>query len=164
MISERRIIMKLTKRKNNRSHRQEWVENSFSLPAMFDDFFTRDLFRPSFTSTGVSTPAVNIIETSDDFRLEMVAPGMKKENFNLQLQDDVLTISYDHEDNREGARLHWKYRTREYNYHSFTRSFSLPETIMSDKIQAKYEDGILNVIIPKRDDAKGKPARQITIS
>jgi HSP20 family protein len=146
------------------NHRQEWIENSFNLPAMFDDFLIRDQARPSFSNTGVSTPAVNIIETIDDFRLEMVAPGMKKENFNLELQDDVLTISYDHEDNREGARRDWKYRTREYNYHSFARSFSLPETIVSDKIQAKYEDGILNVIIPKRDDARGKPTRHITVS
>jgi HSP20 family protein len=159
--------MKLTrknKRRNSGNHRHGWVENSFDLPAMFDDFFTRDLFRPSFSNTGVSTPAVNIIETNDDFRLEMVAPGMKKESFNLELHDNILTISYDHEDNREGARRDWKYRTREYNYHSFTRSFSLPETVDSEKIQAKYEDGILNVTIPKREDAKGKPSRQITIS
>lgn len=157
-------LTKGTKRKHDGSRGQDWIENSFDIPAMFDDFFTRDLFRPTFASTGVSTPAVNIIETNDDLRLEMVAPGMKKENFNLQLQEDVLTISYDHEDNCEGARRDWRYSTREYNYHSFTRSFSLPETIMFDQIQAKYEDGILIVIIPKRDDAKGKPARQIAIS
>jgi HSP20 family protein len=159
--------MKL-RRKNenisNGSHRHGWVESSFDLPAMFDDFFTRDLFRPSFSNTGVSTPAVNIIETPDDFRLEMVAPGMKKENFNLELQDNILNISYDHEDNREGVRRDWKYTTREYNYHSFTRSFSLPESVESEKIEAKYEDGILNIIIPKTEDAKGKPSRQITIS
>lgn len=159
--------MKLTRKDRRRSdeyQRHGWVESSFDLPAMFDDFFTRDLFRPSFSNTGVSTPAVNIIETNDDFRLEMVAPGMKKESFNLELQDDVLTIIYDHEDNREGERRDWKYRTREYNYHSFTRSFSLPETVESQNIQAKYEDGILNVTIPKREDAKGKPSRQIPIS
>ena len=159
--------MKLTRRnkkENDSNHRDGWVEHKFDLPAMFDDFFTRDLFRPSFTNTGVSTPAVNIIETNDDFRLEMVAPGMKKENFNLEVQNNTLTVSYDHEDNREGVRRDWTYRTREYNYHSFTRSFSLPETVESEKIQAKYESGILNVIIPKREDAKGKPVRQITIS
>lgn len=152
------------KRKHDNNHRHRWVENSFNLPAMFDDFVTRDLLRPTFSSTGVSTPAVNIIETNDDFCLEMVAPGMKKENFNLELQDEVLTISYDHEDNREDVGRDRKYITREYNYHSFSRSFSLPETIVSEKIQAKYEDGILNVIIPKKEDAKGKPTRQIDIS
>jgi HSP20 family protein len=159
--------MKLTKRNKKTNHHSDsrgWVENSFNLPALFDDFFTRDLFQPSFGNTGVSTPAVNIIETNDDFRVEMVAPGMKKENFNVEIQGNILTISYDHEDNREGARRDWKYRTHEYNYHSFTRSFSLPETVESENIQAKYEDGILNLIIPKQENAKGKVARQITIS
>jgi len=159
--------MKLTRRNKEKKygdHRHGWAEDSFNLPAMFDDFFTRDLFGPSFSHTGVSTPAVNIIETNDDFRLEMVAPGMKKENFNLELQNNILMVSYDHEDNREGVRRDWKYRTHEYNYHSFTRSFSLPEMLESEKIEAKYEDGILNIIIPKRDDAKGKPVREITIS
>ncbi|MBT1696723.1 Hsp20/alpha crystallin family protein [Fulvivirgaceae bacterium PWU4] len=156
--------MKVRRDKAKNDGRNRWIENSFNLPGMFDDFVTRDLFRPSFSSTGVSTPAVNVIETNDDFRLEMVAPGMKKENFHLELQDNVLTISYDHEDNREGARRDWKYITREYNYHSFSRSFSLPETIESEKIQAKYEDGILHVIIPKKDDAKGKRSRQINIT
>lgn len=159
-------LIRWNKQGNNNSinRRQEWVENGFNFPAVFDDFVPRDLFRPSFSTTGVSTPAVNIIETADDFRLEMVAPGMKKENFNLEVENDVFTISYDHEDNREGGGHDWKYRTHEYNYHSFARSFSLPETIVADKIQAKYQDGILNVVIPKRDDAKGQPVRRIVVS
>jgi HSP20 family protein len=158
--------MRLTTR-NNRSNgndRHAWVEDGFFLPSVFDEFFGRDVERPSFSTTGVSTPAVNIIETNDDFRLEMVAPGMKKENFHLELQENVLTISYDHADNREGSGRNGEYRTHEYNYHSFSRSFSIPETAESEKIQAKYEDGILNVLIPKKDDAKGKPARRIEIS
>jgi HSP20 family protein len=69
------------------------------------------------------------------FRMEMVAPGIKKETFNLELHDNILTISYDHEDNREGARRDLKYRTSEYNYHSFSRSFSLPETVESEKFR-----------------------------
>jgi HSP20 family protein len=156
------IYMKLinrNKKHNNRNHRREEVQNNSDVPAMFDDFFMRDIFLPSFSNTGVSTPAVNIIETSNDFRLEMVAPGMKKENFSLELQNDQLTISYEHEDNREGERSDWKYLTHEYNYHSFTRSFSLPDTIDSEKIQAKYEDGILHIAIPKREEAKRKSMR-----
>ena len=158
--------MKLTRRnkkQNNGNDRNEWVEDNFSLHRIFDDLVTRDFFQPSFSSTGVSTPAVNIIESRDDFRLEMVAPGMKKENFDVELDEDILTISYDHEDNREGEGENLKYITREYNYHSFTRSFTLPETVQGDKIQARYEDGILNVTVPKREEAKGSPGRQIKI-
>lgn len=158
--------MKLgTNRKGNIRRRiPGWVEEIFDLPSMFDDFATRDLFRTSFKNTGVSTPAVNIIETADDFRLEMVAPGMKRENFNVEVEGGVLTITYDHDDNREGVGRDWTYRMHEHNYHSFTRSFSLPETVVPDKIQARYENGILNVIIPKREDTRRKPARQITIT
>jgi HSP20 family protein len=157
--------MKITKRNaiETLSSKSGWVEHGFNLPLMFGDFVTNDFFVPSFGSTRVSTPAVNIIETNEDFVLEMVAPGMKKDDFKVELQGRVLTISYDHEDNREGERRHWKYRTHEYNYHSFARSFSLPETIEAEKIQAKYENGVLNMKLPKREDAKDKPVRKIEI-
>jgi HSP20 family protein len=147
-----------------RSRIPDWLEHGFDLPALFDDFFTSDWPRPAFRNTGVSTPAVNIIETNNDLRLEMVAPGMKKEAFNVTLQDNILTISYDHEDNREGERRDWKYRKLEYNYNSFLRSFSLPETVDTEKIQAKYEEGILSLVIPKKEEARRKPVRQVRIS
>lgn len=158
--------MKLTRRKNNEEkteHGRGWVEYGFDLPDLFDDFALRDFLRPTFSRTGVSTPAVNIIETNDDFTLEMVAPGMKKEDFKVEVQENVLTVSYEHADNREGERQHWKYRTHEYNYQSFSRSFALPETIEIEKIHAVYENGILNLVIPKKDEAKSKPARRITV-
>jgi HSP20 family protein len=150
---------KTTGRQNN----PDWFEHGFTLPNVFDDFVTRDLFRPSFSTTGVSTPAINIIETNNDFRLEMVAPGMKKENFKVEVDKGTLTVSYEHDDNREGDRKDWKYTRREYNYHSFSRSFSLPDTVDVNSIQAKYEDGILNLILPKKDDARTKPAKQIKV-
>jgi len=152
-----------SKKENTESDQKGWPESGLTLP-MFDDFVTRDLFRPTFSTTGVSTPAVNVIETNDDFRLEMVAPGMNKENFNIELKNQILTISYDHDDNREGLKRDWNYRTREYNYHSFARSFSLPETVESERIKANYKDGIMNVIIPKKEESKRKPVRQIKIS
>jgi HSP20 family protein len=149
--------------KYNPNSHSDLVEHGFSLPGVFDDLINGDSFKPSFSNTGVSTPAVNIIETMDDFRLEMVAPGMKKENFRIEFREDVLTISYDHDDNREGERRGWKYTTREYNYHSFARSFSIPETVEVDKIHAGYDEGILTLILPKKDEAKGQPVRQIKV-
>ena len=150
-------------RKHNQNRNSDLVEHGFNLPAMFDDFINRDFINPSFSDTGVSTPAVNIIETNDDFRLEMVPPGIKKENFKIELQENVLSISYEHDDNREGERRSWKYTTREYNYQSFVRSFSLPETVEAESIYASYEDGILTLILPKKDEAKGQPVRQIKV-
>jgi HSP20 family protein len=140
------------------------MKNRLRLPATFDDFFTRDLLRNAFDTTGVSTPAVNIIETDNDFRLEMVAPGMKKEDFKVELQGNRVTVSYDHEDNRDGQRRTWQYLVHEYNYHSFARSFALPETTEAEKINATYENGILNLVIPKKEEARKKPARRISIS
>ena len=150
-------------RNRNLDRKSDLVEDGFNLPAIFEDFVPRDFFKPSFNDTGVSTPAVNIIETNDDFRLHMVAPGMKKENFKVELQKEVLTISYEHDDNREGGRRGWRYTTREFNYHSFVRSFSLPETVDTERIHARYEDGILTLILPKKDEAKGQPVRQIKV-
>lgn len=116
--------------------------------------------RPTFENSGVSTPAVNIIETREDLLVEMVAPGMKKDAFKITLQEDVLTISYDNEDNRQGERKDWKYRMREYNYHSFMRSFKLPDTVEAERIDANYTDGILTLRIPKKKEAI---AREIAV-
>ncbi len=154
----------IRKRRVQRNEMPEWVEYGFSVPTLFDNFVTQKVRQPSFSNTGVSTPAVNIMETNDDFRLEMVAPGMQREDFRVELQDNILTISYDHEDNRNGERHDWKYRTHEYNYHSFSRSFSVPPTINTEKIEAHYENGILKLTLPKKEEARTKPARQIQVS
>jgi HSP20 family protein len=154
----------IRKRRIYRNEMPEWVEYGFSVPTLFDNVVSRKVRQPSFSHTGVSTPAVNIIETNDDFRLEMVAPGMHKEDFRVELQDNILTIAYDHEDNRTGRRSDWKYRTLEYNYHSFSRSFAVPQTIDTEKIEALYENGILNLILPKKEEARTKPSRQIPVS
>jgi HSP20 family protein len=155
----------LKKNRNSKANSSagSWVEDGFDLPALFDDFVSRDLFTPTFNTTGVTTPAVNIIETPEEFQLEMVAPGMKKSDFKVELQNDVLTVSYEHDHNREGEKRNVKYTTHEFNYHSFSRSFSLPETVAAEKIKAKYEEGILSLIIPKKEESKSKPAKQIKI-
>lgn len=151
--------MKQTNRLN-RTAGPRWTEPAWGFSSLFEDFSDYDYSRPDFQSSGVTTPAVNIIETREDLRVEMVAPGMKKEAFKVELQNEVLTISYEHDDNREGERKDWKYRMREYNYHSFMRSFHLPDIVESDQIEANYTDGILTLRIPKKKEAI---TRQITV-
>lgn len=143
-----------------------WTEFGFGLgfPGWVDDFVMRGLAAPSFHENKVTTPATNIIETNNEFFLEMVAPGMKKDDFQVELNENVLTISYDHEDNRKGDRKNWNYLMHEYNYHSFTRSFHLPETVEKENIKATYLNGILNLIIPKKEEACTRPGRKIRIS
>lgn len=135
-----------------------------SVSRFFDDFFTRDLFDwPSFSNTNTTIPKVNVQENDNDFRVEMAAPGMKKNDFKIELDNDMLTISSEvsHEDEHEEKG---KYSRKEFSYQSFQRSFRLPETVEADKIKARYEDGILKLLIPKREEAKRKPARTINIS
>lgn len=139
-----------------------------SIPSLLNDFFAEDWLDSSLAnwrSAGTTLPAVNVRETNDQFSIEVAAPGMKRDDFKVELDNHVLTISSQTEDNREEADKFGKYNRREFSYQSFQRSFSLPENkVEGGKISAKYNDGILFVTVPKREEAKVKPARQITIS
>ncbi|HET9486147.1 MAG TPA: Hsp20/alpha crystallin family protein [Chryseosolibacter sp.] len=148
------------RRKSELNSAPAWTESPWRLSSLFTDPSEVPDRRPAFEDSGVSTPAVNIIETRENLRVEMVAPGMKKDAFTVTLQDSVLTISYDHDDNREGERRDWKYRVHEYNYQSFVRSFYLPDTLETEAIEASYTDGILALRIPKKKEAI---ARQIHV-
>jgi HSP20 family protein len=114
-------------------------------------------------NTGITLPSVNISDTNDNFIVEMAIPGLKKSDFNINVEDDVLTISAEinEEHKEEVAR---NYSRREFGYSSFKRTFSLPESVETEKITAQYNDGILNLTLPKREEAKQKPSRMITVS
>ena len=128
-----------------------------------DDIFNRDL--PSvFTSnfnTGV-LPKVNIKETADNYVVEMAVPGLKKSDFKLDLDHQLLSISTEKKETHEEQQEN--YTRKEFGYSAFKRTFTLPETVDDDKISANYQDGILNILLPKKEEAKQKPARQIKIS
>ncbi|WP_062052988.1 Hsp20/alpha crystallin family protein [Aquimarina longa] len=129
-----------------------------------DDIFNRDL--PSvFTSnfnTGITLPKVNIKETADAFMVEMAVPGLKKSDFHLDLDNQVLSIST--ETKEENELQEDNYTRREFGYSSFKRTFTLPESVNEEKINANYKDGILNILLPKKEEAKQKPSRTIKIS
>lgn len=134
-----------------------------AFPNMVDEFFGRDFLSNFFdTQTGINIPSVNIIEGKEDFRIEVAAPGLEKKDFKIDLNNNVLMISSEKETKNETENE--KYMRREFSYSSFQRSFSLPNTVDSDKINATYQDGVLNIIIPKKEEAKEKPARMISIS
>jgi HSP20 family protein len=107
-------------------------------------------------------PAVNISENEDGFMLEMAAPGMKKSDFKINLDNNVLTISSEKQEEQEDSKQN--YSCKEFNFSSFSRSFTLPKSIDFDKIKADYKDGILRVSLPKREDAKVALNRQIEIA
>ena len=139
---------------------------SNNYPSLFDHFFNNDLFdwsNRNFSDTNTTLPSVNIKESGEEFEVEMAAPGFSKKDFKIELNHDLLTISSEKKmenETKEGQ----KFTRREYSYQSFSRTFTLPNTANGEKISAKYDDGILKVHIPKKEEAKPKPARQIAIS
>jgi len=139
-----------------------------AMPSLLNDLFTDEWFNSSLAnwkSSGTTLPAVNVSETNDDFRIEVAAPGMKRDDFKVELDNSVLTISSQREDNREEKEKDGNYTRREFSYQSFQRSFTLPENkVEGEKIAARYVDGILQVTIPKKENAKVKPVKQISIS
>jgi HSP20 family protein len=134
-----------------------------ALPGLVDEFFNGDIFPRFFEVESRHTmPAVNIVEGKEDYRIEVAAPGLGKDDFRINLENNILTVSSEKEEKVEEKDE--KVMRKEFNYYSFCRSFSLPQTVNSEKIKATHKDGILNIIVPKRDEAKEKPAREIKIS
>lgn len=136
-----------------------------TISSWMDDILNRSFgteFMSNFNS-GMTLPAVNVLDLDDKFLVEMAVPGFKKSDFNVNLDNKLLTISAEHKtENEENVDDH--YTRREFGYSSFQRTFTLPEIIDNEKIVAKYEDGILKVALPKLEEAKKKPAKSIKIS
>ncbi|HVW16397.1 MAG TPA: Hsp20/alpha crystallin family protein [Mucilaginibacter sp.] len=127
----------------------------------FSDIFESFFNEPVFSSRLVSrVPAANISETTDHYHIELAAPGLKKDDFKLQLEQNVLNISVEQE--MESKSEQKNYSKREYNYTSFVRSFTLPESADENNIEAQYTDGVLVINIAKKEGAKSV-RRQIEI-
>lgn len=143
------------------------IRRSENLPAwsnLFNDFFNHDWndwSHRNFSLTNTTLPSVNIKESDSDFVVEVAAPGMEKGDFKVEVNQGVMTITS--EKSTENKEEDGKYTRQEFSYQSFCRSFSLPTSVDSEKIGAKYENGILFVSIPKREEAKPKPVRIIDI-
>lgn len=131
-------------------------------PAVLDELLNTDWLGGRTQNLAATNPAVNIIEKDTTFTLEVAAPGIKKEDFNIELNNDLLTISVSR-DRSEQDKDEIKYTRREFSFTSFKRSFTLPESINTAEISASYEDGILSVGLPKREEAQVQPARLIDI-
>jgi HSP20 family protein len=135
-----------------------------TLSNWLDDIFNRDLpavFASNF-NTGMTLPKVNIKETADAFVVDMAVPGLQKSDFQVDLENEVLSIST--HINEEDEQKEINYTRREFGYSSFKRTFTLPESVNEDKIDASYNNGILSILLPKKEEAKQKPPRTITIS
>ena len=133
-------------------------------PALFDDFFKpwNEWFDNDnrFWAT-VRIPSVNITENKDEYNVSLAVPGMKKEDFKIDVNGNMLTISCEKDETKEDKDK--KYTRKEYSYTSFSRSFTLPEEINREKIDARYEDGLLKISLPRKEEVKKFAAKQIAV-
>jgi len=134
------------------------------LPSVFDDFFKpwNEWFENGNKwGRAFNTPAVNITEHKDDYQVALAVPGLKKDDFKIDVAGNMLTISCEKEDTKEEKEK--KFTRKEYSYSSFSRSFTLPEEINKEKIEAKYEDGVLKLTLPRKEEARKISAKHIAV-
>ncbi|OJU74908.1 MAG: heat-shock protein [Bacteroidetes bacterium 47-18] len=141
-------------------------EHFFSgIPKIFEDFFGSGLMdwkRDNFSSTSTTLPSVNIRETDNSYEVELAAPGMEKSDFNIELHGNRLVISSSRK--AENETKEENYTRKEFSYQSFQRSFTLPEdNVIADDISARYENGLLQVHIPKKENGNQVAKRLIEI-
>lgn len=128
------------------------------------DFFNvDDFFESGWLKRQTNYPAVNISENEKNYTVEVVAPGFRKEDFKLKVDDDMLTISAETRSERKEPENGREYTRREYSYNSFTRTFHLPDNVQDDKISASYHDGVLELQLPK-SKVQSKATKEIPIN
>lgn len=131
-----------------------------ALADVFQNFFDND--HVDFFNRKGMDPLANILEHPDSFELDLAAPGLKKDDFKIHLENNVLTISSEIRDEEEEETKN--YTRKEFHYSSFSRSFTLPRSVDLEKIRADYESGILKVMLPKKEDARVDVKKEIKIS
>ena len=132
--------------------------NNNVFPSLMNEFFNED-FRMNLINRNHSIPSVNSVENNESFEIDLAVPGMKKDDFTIELNDKVLVISSENTNSVENDNM----RLNEFNYSSFQRSFRVPESVEIDKIKANYKNGILKIKLPKKKDSITKPNRVIDI-
>lgn len=136
--------------------------NRSYVPAYWDDFFNDNFFNQlNSTNCNGNSPAVNVSETDKGYTIEVAAPGIDRKAFNLEVENDILTISTEKKESKEKEQNN--FLRREFNFRSFKRSFQLPESVDQEQISATHEAGILTLTLPKKEEEIQKAPRMIDI-
>lgn len=138
--------------------------NGVSLPTLVNDFFDNDFFdlNGDFFKVGTKfNPSVNVLETEKDFKIEVAAPGLEKKDFKVEVDSGILTISAEKEEETKEEKKN--YSRREFSYNKFSRSFQVPDNSIPEKIDAKYENGVLNIVLPKKEVTVSKAKKEIKV-
>lgn len=128
---------------------------------MFDNFFGNSITDFMGGDFAMTQPSVNVVETHDHFRIEVAAPGLERGDFDIQVENDHLLIKAERTHKDEVKEDNFV--RREFNYTSFTRNFQLPKSVNGEGIGAKYENGVLTIELPKKEEVKGQPVKRIEI-
>ena len=139
--------------------RSDWPSTNGG--SLLSDFFDDDSFSTSRWLGGRSLPAVNIKENDKNYEVEVAVPGFDKKDFTITVENGLLTVSAEKREEKE--KKDDNYTRREFGYTSFSRSFTLPQNIREEDVNAKYADGILRLTIPKKEEAGGKTKKAITV-
>ena len=131
-------------------------------PVYWDDFFNDRVFN-SFNEAQCKTasPAVNVLEEDKEFVIEVAVPGLGREDFNIEVEDDVLSIFSVEKENKEDKKRN--FTRKEFSYKSFKRSFQLPDTIDQDRIEASHKNGVLSISLFKKEEMVEKAPRHIEV-
>ena len=135
-------------------------QNAF-FPSLVDELFNQDM-RVRTSSISSTMPAVNIIEQDTQFLIELAAPGNKKEDFEIEIEDGILSISSSNEEENTSEKE--TFTRHEFSYNSFRRSFTIPESVDVSSIEATYNEGVLLIKLLKLEEALPQPKKLITIS
>jgi HSP20 family protein len=133
---------------------KELARSTGLLPTVFDEFFkpwNEWIYKGDLSGKILNVPAVNIVEHKDYYSVSLAVPGMEKEDFKIDVEGNILTISAEKEEDKEEKDK--RYNRREYNYSSFSRSFTLPDEVKQENIQATYENGVLALLLSKKGEA-----------
>ncbi len=142
-----------------------YVANKSLVDELFSNFLRNDYHENYLENCG-NQPATNVFETEKDFRIELLLPGFPKEDVQMNVHKNVLTIKVNKEENKEGENKtdEFKYAHREFGAFNFEKSFKVPNSVEIEKIGAKFENGVLHVVLPKKEEALEKDPVEIKIA
>lgn len=146
-----------------RFHNPRYATNRVLVDELFNNFFKND-YHEDYVANCSTKPATNVFETENEFKLEVLLPGFKKEDVQLIYKNNLLTVKVEKEEEKEKKVDEFKYAHREFGAFNFEKQFRIPKTINEEKISAKFEDGVLIVVLPKKEEALKKDPVEIKIS
>ena len=136
--------------------------NKSYVPTFWDEIFNDQSFNSFLNERSHTTPAVNVIEENNEYRIDVAAPGLGKKDFKIDLADNLLTISSEKKVEMDESKN--KFMRREFSYDTFKRSFQLPKSVEQDKIAATHKEGILTIHLPKKEEELKKGPKTIAIA